>query len=274
MDFAIICKQNDEKRYNAAFSFAMKITYMTNVLDQIYVVLVETSHTGNIGSAARAMKTMGLQHLRLVAPKQAIDEQAEALSAGAKDVLDSAEIFADFDSAIADCQLVIGTSARLRHLQSSLIEPRACGKLAVKRAQSGKVAIIFGRERVGLTNDELLKCHYHLNFPTNPAYGSLNLAMAVQLASYEIRMAYLESEMQAEQNLQKNAKNAPLSAYPSAESLEHFYRHTERLYTELGFIRNDSVMRKLRRLYQRADVENNELNLLRGMLTAVEQRLK
>ncbi|MBD4934935.1 tRNA (cytosine(32)/uridine(32)-2'-O)-methyltransferase TrmJ, partial [Xanthomonas citri pv. citri] len=89
-------------------------------------------------------------------------------------------------------QLVIGTSARLRHLQNSLIEPRDCGKLAVERAEKGKVAIVFGRERVGLTNEELLKCHYHLNFPTNPDYGSLNLAMAVQLASYEVRMAWLD----------------------------------------------------------------------------------
>lgn len=240
-----------------------------NLLDQIQIVLVETSHSGNIGSAARAMKTMGLTNLRLVAPKQAIDEQAIALAAGAKDLLEQAQIFPDFKSSIADCNLVIGTSARLRHLQSSLIEPKKCGELVIERATQGKIAIVFGRERVGLTNEELLKCQYHLNFPTNPDYGSLNLAMAVQLATYEIRMAWLDS-----QNLQKNNENKPLADYPSAENLEHFFAHTERLYRELGFIRNDAVMLKLRRLYQRAELETAELNLLRGMLTAVEKYRK
>lgn len=247
-----------------------------NRLDAIQIILIETSHSGNIGSAARAMKTMGLRHLRLVAPKQPIDEQAIALSAGAKDCLESAQIFPDFDSAIADCQLVIGTSARHRHLQSSLINPRQCGELAISRATQGKIAVIFGRERVGLTNEELLKCHYHLNVPTNPEYGSLNLAMAVQLVSYEIRMAWLAEPHlpNNEQNPLQNSKpNSPLVSYPTAEALAHFFSHTERLYTELGFIRNEAVMRKLRRLYQRAELETNELNLLQGMLTAVEKGL-
>ncbi len=232
-------------------------------LNQIQIILVETSHSGNIGSTARALKTMGMNHLRLVSPKQPIDEQAIALAAGAKDVLDNAQMYETFDDAIADCQLVIGTSARLRHLQNSLIEPRKCGEIAMQRAEQGKVAVVFGRERVGLTNEELLKCHYHLHFPTNPDYGSLNLAMAVQLACYEIRMAWLD--------LQNNPQIAPLADYPSAEALEHFFQHTEQLYKKLGFIRNEAVMLKLRRLYQRAELETNELNLLRGMLTAVEK---
>ena len=248
-----------------------------NILDHIQIVLVETSLPANIGSAARAMKTMGLSHLRLVEPKRPLDEDAFALSAGAKDLLENAKTFATFDEAVADCQLVIGTSARLRHLQSSLIEPRICGELVVKRAEQGKVALVFGRERAGLTNEELLKCHYHLNFPTNPEYGSLNLAMAVQLATYEVRMAYL-SNQQAVENTQNFAKHRPLAEaekdYPNAEALEHFYQHTERLYKALGFIRNDAVMLKLRRLYQRAELETNELNLLRGMLTSVENSLK
>ncbi|WP_301099032.1 tRNA (cytosine(32)/uridine(32)-2'-O)-methyltransferase TrmJ [Otariodibacter sp.] len=236
------------------------------ILHNIKIVLIETSHSGNIGSTARAIKTMGLTQLRLVSPKQEIDEQAIALSAGAKDVLENVEVFDSFNSAVADCQLVIGTSARLRHLQSTLIEPRACGELAIQRANQGNVAIVFGRERVGLTNEELLKCHYHLNVPTNPDYGSLNLAMAVQLVSYEIRMAWL--------NLQNKPQNLPLVDYPTAEALEHFFAHTESLYKELGFIKNDAVMLKLRRLYQRAELENTELNLLRGMLTAVEKYKK
>lgn len=239
-----------------------------SLLEQIQIILVETSHSGNIGSAARAMKTMGIRHLRLVSPKQAIDEQAEALSAGAKDLLDNAQVFPDFDSAIADCQLVIGTSARLRHLQNSLILPHQAGELCIQRATQGKVAIVFGRERVGLTNEELLKCHYHLYFPTNPEYGSLNLAMAVQLACYEMRNAWL-----ALQDLQENTEKQPLVDYPTAENLEHFFQHTDSLYRQLGFIRNDSVMPKLRRLYQRAELESGELNMLRGMLTAIERAL-
>lgn len=234
------------------------------IFNHIQIILVEPSLPANIGSAARAMKTMGLSHLRLVSPKQPIDEQARSLAAGAKEVLDNAQTYATFDDAIADCQLVIGTSARLRHLQNTLVEPRDCGELAINRASLGKVAIVFGRERVGLTNEELLKCQYHLNFPTNPDYSSLNLAMAVQLASYEIRMAYL----------QKTAEKQPLveaKEYPTAEALEHFFAHTERLYKKLGFIRNEVVMLKLRRLYQRAELETNEVNLLRGMLTAVEK---
>ncbi len=246
---------------------ALMVTFIgMNLLDQIYIILIETSHSGNIGSTARAMKTMGLTHLRLVSPKQAIDEQAVSLSAGAKDLLECAQIYTGFEESIADCQLVIGISARLRHLQSSLIEPRACAELALKRAGQGKVALVFGRERVGLTNEELLKCHYHLNVPTNPEYGSLNLAMAVQIVSYEMRMAWL--------NLQKNPENQPLVEYPNADALEHFFNHTERLYKSLGFIRNEAVMLKLRRLYQRAELETAELNLLRGMLTAVEKKMK
>lgn len=240
-----------------------------NALSQIQIILVETTHSGNIGSAARAMKTMGLSNLRLVAPKVEIDEQAIALSAGAKDILENAVIFPTFDEAIADCQLVIGTSARQRHLQSTLIEPRACGELAVARSQQGKVALIFGRERIGLTNEELLKCHYHLNVPTNLDYGSLNLAMAVQLISYEIRMAWLNTP-----HLQKTPESEPLASYPTAQELNYFFEHTERLYTELGFIRNESVMLKLRRLYQRAALETGELNLLRGMLTSIEKAIK
>lgn len=236
------------------------------MLDNIYLILQETSHSGNIGSAARAMKTMGLTHLRLVAPKQGIDEQAIALAAGAQDVLAQAEIFDTLDEAIADCTLIIGTSARLRHLQNTLLEPRECGELI--RCQSQKTAIIFGRERVGLTNDELLKCHYHLCIPSNPEYSSLNLAMAVQIICYELRLA-----AQAVGNLQKNTEIPPLGELAEWAELEHFYQHTERLFSELGFIRNESVIRKLRHLYQRAKLEKNELNLLRGMLSSVEKAL-
>ncbi|MFZ7142494.1 tRNA (cytosine(32)/uridine(32)-2'-O)-methyltransferase TrmJ [Avibacterium avium] len=237
------------------------------MLENIRIVLVETSHSGNIGSAARAMKTMGLSQLYLVAPKQTVDEQAIALAAGADDVVKNAVIVPTFDQAVADCEFVIGTSARLRHLQSTLLESRACAEKAVAFAKHHKVAIVFGRERIGLTNEELLKCRYHLTIPANPDYSSLNLAMAVQLISYELRMAWLE-ENKKDMDLSLSSIE---STYPTAQELEYFFAHTERLYQQLGFIQNQGVMQKLRRLYLRAEVEKNELNILHGMLSAVEK---
>ena len=234
------------------------------MLQNIRIVLVETSHSGNIGSAARAMKTMGLSNLYLVSPKS-VDEQSITLAAGADDVVRNAHIVDTFEQAIEDCSLVIGTSARLRHLQSTLIEPRECAEKA--SIHQGQVAVVFGRERVGLTNEELLKCHYHLNIPANPEYSSLNLAMAVQLVSYEMRMAFLT----------KNKTESTLSTiediYPTAQEMEYFFAHTEQVYQSLGFIQNQGVIQKLRRLYNRSSLEKNELNILRGMLSAIEKRL-
>lgn len=239
------------------------------MLENIRIVLVETSHSGNIGSAARAMKTMGLTQLYLVSPKQPIDEQALALAAGADDIVKNAVIVEDFDQAVAECSLVIGTSARLRHLQNTLLEPRACAEKAIEHVQIGKVAIVFGRERVGLTNDELLKCRYHLTIPANPDYSSLNLAMAVQLICYELRMAWLGMKSYEQEKPFSSIENN----YPTAEELEYFFAHTEKVYQKLGFIQNQGVMQKLRRLYHRINIEKNELNILRGMLSVVEKKL-
>lgn len=239
------------------------------MLENIRIVLIETSHSGNIGSTARAMKTMGLTDLVLVAPKQGVDDQAIALAAGAEDVVKSAVVVENFSQAVADCSLVIGTSARLRHLQNSLIEPRECGEKAINHAMSGKVAIVFGRERVGLTNEELLKCHYHVTIPANPDYASLNLAMAVQLLSYEIRMAYLATQREENQTMTPQH-----DMYPKMQELDYFFTRTEQLYQSLGFIQNQGVMQKLRRLYGRAEVEKTELHILLGMLSAVEKKLK
>lgn len=210
------------------------------------------------------MKTMGLSNLYLVSPKS-VDEQSIALAAGADDVMRNAHIVDTFEQAIEDCSLVIGTSARLRHLQSTLIDPRKCAEKA--SAHQGQVAIVFGRERVGLTNEELLKCHYHLNIPANPEYSSLNLAMAVQLVSYEMRMAFLAKDKT------ENALSMIEDIYPTAQEMEYFFAHTEQVYLSLGFIQNQGVMQKLRRLYNRSSLEKNELNILRGMLSAIEKRL-
>lgn len=234
------------------------------MLQNIRIVLVETSHSGNIGSAARAMKTMGLSNLYLVSPKS-VDEQSIALAAGADDVLQNAKIVDTFEQAIEDCSLVIGTSARLRHLQSTLIEPRECAEKA--SVHQGQVAIVFGRERVGLTNEELLKCHYHLNIPANPEYSSLNLAMAVQLVSYEMRMAFLAK------GKMENTLSIIENIYPTTQEIEYFFMNTERVYKSLGFIQNQGVMQKLRRLYNRSFLEKNELNILHGMLSSIEKHV-
>ncbi|MEH8137004.1 tRNA (cytosine(32)/uridine(32)-2'-O)-methyltransferase TrmJ [Gallibacterium anatis] len=238
-------------------------------LDQIKIVLVETSHPGNIGSAARAMKTMGLSQLYLVSPKVLPNEESIALSAGADDVVKQAHIVSSFEETIADCSLVIGTSARARHLTTTAVTPRDCGELAIVRSAHGKVAIVFGRERIGLTNEELLKCHYHLNIPANPEYSSLNLAMAVQLVSYEVRMAYLQKQ-QGYQLHHSRVSEMPAEGVV-AEELEYFFHKTEQVYQQLGFIQNSAIMKKLRRLYLRTAIQRNELNILQGMLTAVEK---
>ncbi|OVA21841.1 tRNA (cytidine/uridine-2'-O-)-methyltransferase TrmJ [Klebsiella pneumoniae] len=158
------------------------------MLQNIRIVLVETSHTGNMGSVARAMKTMGLTNLWLVNPLVKPDSQAIALAAGASDVIGNAQIVDTLDEALAGCSLVVGTSARSRTLPWPMLDPRECGLKSVAEGQHAPVALVFGRERVGLTNDELQKCHYHVAIAANPEYSSLNLAMAVQVIAYEVRM--------------------------------------------------------------------------------------
>ncbi|MCX7130678.1 tRNA (cytosine(32)/uridine(32)-2'-O)-methyltransferase TrmJ [Aeromonas sp.] len=235
------------------------------MLDQIRIVLVNTSHTGNMGSAARAMKTMGLTQLVLVDPQTLPDDNAMALAAGASDVLANARIVSTLDEAIADCGLVIGTSARSRTLSWPMLDPREAGKKAVVEGVKHPVALVFGRERTGLTNDELQKCHYHVAIAANPEYSSLNLAMAVQTICYEVRMHWLQDqapEVESEAD------------YPSADQLEGFYQHLEQTLLKTGFIADDhpgQVMSKLRRLFNRARPETVELNILRGILTSVQK---
>ncbi|MDC9582313.1 tRNA (cytosine(32)/uridine(32)-2'-O)-methyltransferase TrmJ [Xenorhabdus sp. PR6a] len=242
------------------------------MLENIRIILVETSHTGNMGSTARAMKTMGLTNLYLVNPLVQPDSHAIALSAGASDVIGNATMVNSLDEALAGCELVIGTSARSRTLSWPIVEPRECGERCVNAATHSPVAIVFGRERVGLTNEELQKCHYHLYIPTNPEYGSLNLAMAVQLVSYEIRMAHLAAQEQLEATSPEHE-----ATYPPAEDMERFYQHLEQVLNESGFIRKahpGQIMNRLRRLYTRARPETQELNILRGILTSMEKWAK
>ncbi|KGD76357.1 tRNA (cytosine(32)/uridine(32)-2'-O)-methyltransferase TrmJ [Pantoea vagans] len=240
------------------------------MLQNIRIVLVETSHTGNMGSVARAMKTMGLTNLYLVNPLVKPDSQAISLAAGASDVIGDAKIVDSLDEAIAGCSLVVGTSARSRSLPWPMLDARECGVKSVEEGQQAPVALVFGRERVGLTNEELQKCHYHVAIQANPEYSSLNLAMAVQIIAYEVRMAWLQSQEQA-----SPAPKFEESPYPLVDDLERFYQHMEQMMLNSGFIREANpgqVMSKLRRLYTRARPERDELNILRGMLSSFEKR--
>ncbi len=252
--------------YLAAFFRLWELLMLHNVK----VVLVGTSHSGNIGSAARAMKVMGLTNLVLVDPQCSVDEQTMALASGAGEIAQNAKVVSTLDEAVSDCQLVVGSSARSRTLEWPMLEPRECGRKFVEEGESSPVALVFGRERTGLTNEELQKCHFHVCIPANPEYSSLNLAMAVQTLSYEIRMAYLEKERAA-------YPKAEIPEYSRHEEFEMLLQHIEKVIKLTGFI-NDSqpnkVMTKLRRLFSRARPEAQEINMLRGVLTSVEKMNK
>lgn len=240
------------------------------MLSQVKIVLVGTSHSGNIGSAARAMKVMGFSQMVLVTPQCEIDAQAIAMAAGASEIALNATIVDSLEAAVEDCQLVVGSSARSRTLSWPMLTPRACGERFVQEGEQSPVALVFGRERTGLTNEELQKCHYHVAIPANPEYSSLNLAMAVQTLCYEIRVAYLERQAQAfPQDLQPE--------YPRHDELERFYQHLEKVLFQTQFITEEQpnlVMNKLRRLFSRARPESQEINILRGILTSIERRGK
>ncbi|KJG18097.1 tRNA (cytosine(32)/uridine(32)-2'-O)-methyltransferase TrmJ [Photobacterium angustum] len=239
------------------------------MLDKIRVVLVGTSHPGNIGSAARAMKVMGLTNLVLVDPACEVDGHTTALAAGAADVVENAKIVKTLDEAVADCGFVVGSSARSRTLEWPQLDPRENGIKVVAESNQHPVAILFGRERTGLTNEELQKCHCHVYIPANPEYSSLNLAMAVQTITYEVRMAYLDS--------QKYTGKTEVEEYPRAQELEMFYEHLEKVTRQTRFINKNHpgvVMAKLRRLFTRARPEQQELNILRGILSSVEKTIE
>ncbi len=239
------------------------------MLERVKVVLVGTTHSGNIGSAARAMKVMGLSQMVLVDPQCQVDAQAIALAAGASEIALNAQIYPTLEAAVADCGLVVGTSARSRTLEWPMLEPREGGEKLIREANQHSVAMVFGRERTGLTNDELQLCHYHVCVPANPEYSSLNLAMAVQLLSYEGRMAYLA--------LQQSSQSSTLQEeYPRHQELERFYAHLEQVIMQTEFIsaqQPGQVMNKLRRMFTRARPEAQEINILRGILTSVQKSI-
>lgn len=232
----------------------------------IRIVLVGTTHPGNIGATARAMKNMGLRELVLVNPKYFPHDDATARASGAEDLLESATVVSTLEAAIADCCYVAGASARSRTIGWPSMLPRDCALRLVRESEQGPVAVIFGPEKSGLSNDDLDRCHTLLTIPTDPGFSSLNLAMAVQVMSYELRLAQMNPAAD------DAVRGTPLA---TGDQLEDFYTHLEEVLTASGFLDPDNprhLMRRLRRLFARALPDQNEINILRGILAAVDPR--
>lgn len=230
----------------------------------IRVVLVRPSHPGNVGGVARAMKNMGLGQLWLVAPSSYPSPEAEARAADAADVLARATVCAQLDEAIGSCHFIVGTTARSRRIEWPALNPPDAAVRLLQEAERGPVAVLFGHERTGLTNAELDRCHALVSIPANPEYPSLNLACAVQILAYEIY------------RLGSAGLSAAASQEPPAteEELAHFYRHLETVLLKIGFLDPANprlLMRRLRRLFNRPQLDRNEVNILRGVLTSVER---
>ncbi|MCW2004188.1 tRNA (cytidine32/uridine32-2'-O)-methyltransferase [Xanthomonas arboricola] len=247
-----------------------------SVSQRIRFVLVGTQHPGNIGAAARAMKTMGLTRLVLVAPEKALDEDAYRRSAGAEDVLSDAPIFETLAEAVADCTLVIGCTARARRVALEELAPDAgAGHAWAKAAEPAEVAIVFGRERTGLTNDELQLCHAAVHIPSDPQFSSLNLASAVQVLAYEVRLAQLAAEATPAAQAAPAADSAGPRELPASHAqMEGLFGQLGQTLDEIDFHKGrapDSAMRKLRRLLLRAEMTEQEVRLLRGILADAQR---
>jgi TrmH family RNA methyltransferase len=239
------------------------------LLSNIRIVMVGTTHPGNIGAAARAMKNMGLSDLALVAPKIFPSEQATARASGAVDVLEEARTFETLDQALADRQLVIGASARLRTIAWPQLSPRECARKLLGEGWNGKAAIVFGRERTGLDNEELERCHYLLHIPCNPAFSSLNVAAAVQVVAYELFLATSEAGAGETEEDEE--------ALATGEEMESFHGHLLQTLYEVGFLHarksSPTLIRRLRRIFIRSSLAKTDIHILRGILSAVQKKL-
>ncbi|MEC8917464.1 MAG: RNA methyltransferase [Pseudomonadota bacterium] len=261
------------------------------MLDRIRIVLIGTSHPGNIGGTARAMRNMGLEDLALVTPRcEPKDQEAYSRASGAISLVDNARQFDALEEAVADCTLVVGASARSRHLPWPMIGPRALAESLPQALtpSEARVALVFGREDTGLTNAELQRCHQHVHIPTNPDFSSLNLAAAVQVLAYECRQAFL-AQQQASPTVSSAATNQPANEddqpfgvawdNPPAThaDLERFFTHLESTLTAIEFHDPDNprqLMARLRRLFMRAHLDSMEMNILRGILGTIDKRLR
>ncbi len=242
---------------------------MYQALDRIRIVLVNTSHPGNIGAAARAMKTMGLSRLYLVQPLEYPNTEATARAAGAADVLLSARTCRSLDEALTDCVLVIGTTARSRSLEWPCMTPVECAASLLQHSEKGDVALVFGRESSGLTNEELARCQFMTSVSANPDYSSLNLAAAVQVYGHELR--------QVLEHTQKPQVSPEETEPPATNAvMEGFYEHLQQTLRDLEVIADDrphqTLLRRLRRLFNKAQLTTAEVNILRGILSAAQSR--
>jgi tRNA (cytidine32/uridine32-2'-O)-methyltransferase len=248
----------------------------------IHIVLVNTSHPGNIGAAARALKNMGIPNLRLVDPQDYPSDVATWRAASATDILQKAQTFPTLDAAVADCGLVIGASARSRRMPWPVLSPRQCANHVVADVSHNKVALVFGREDTGLSNEELQLCHYHVQIPASEEYSSLNLAAAVVVIAYEVRVAMIEAL--ATESTAAPAFYDPLGEddywdVPKADNhqLELFYAHLERVLVDMDFHDPKNprlLMPRMRRLFGRIRPDAMEINILRGVLTYVDDHVK
>lgn len=233
-------------------------------LDNVRVVLSHTSHPGNIGATARAMKTMGLRNLYLVNPRFFPDKEADARASNARDVLEAARICTSLQAAIGDTCLAVALTARPRDLSHPTLNARQAALELIGYAQHSPVALVFGRESAGLTTAEISQCQLTAHIPANPDYASLNLAAAVQIVAYELRMALEDTTIA----FPKNELNLA-----SLQDIENFYQHLEKIMVQSGFLdpqQPKKLMRRMRRLFARARLEKEEVNILRGVLSAID----
>lgn len=238
------------------------------LLNSIKVVLVGTTHPGNIGATARAMKNMGIVSMALVEPKEFPSDIATYRSKAAKDVLENAEVFDTLKMAISDCELVIGTSARERKVPWPILNPKDASQEVSRGSLNNKVAVVFGREDRGLTNEELGLCNLHVHIPTDPEYSSLNLSQAVQIMVYEIRSAILENE--------GNDGNWDVE-FADNDQTERLISHMDELMQEVDFYEIDNprkLLLRVRRFFKRSRLDVMEVNIFRGLFAAIQKKLK
>ena len=244
---------------------------MTPDPSRVRFVLVRTSHPGNIGAAARAIRTMGFKRLSLVAPHRFPHPEAVAMAAGAIAELEKAAVTPTLVDAVADCTLVLGCTARKRVVQLEKLSPREAATRALAASAQGEVAIVFGNERTGLENDELMSCHAAVHIPSVEDFPSLNLAQAVQLLAYELRLAVLA---QTSTPAAAAEKSEPLA---SVEEMEHFFGHLAATLDDIDFHKGRSpvtIMKRLRRLFLRAGLEQREVRILRGIFDDAQRQAK
>lgn len=236
------------------------------MLNNIRIVLLNTSHPGNIGASARAMKTMGLSELYLVKPDLFPHAKANEMASSATDVLENAIVVNELNEALTDCGLIIGASARSRTIPWPMIPIRELGNKVAVEAKNNKVAILFGPEQSGLTNEALHCCHFHVQIPSNPDYSSLNLAAAVQVIAYELRISSLNNSAVDEWDYR----------FATGQEMESFYKHLEDIMIKTKFLKPEvprQLMTRLRRLFSRTRLDELEVKMLRGILGAVEKKI-